>query len=165
MVEGRRPLRLRHSYSARCRVVWLMLSGLSPQAASTACGVSRSTAYRLLRRFEQGGWAALHDRPSVAKRCPHRLSAQAEAPILELRRQTTRPGQTARPKHSSASSNANGHTASSTHQASIEHEHSQAGYAGTTTTDHTAAWTATHPKAASHTLRGPTARPARLSRP
>jgi transposase InsO family protein len=88
MVEGRRPLRLRHSYSARCRVVWLMLSGLSPQAASTACGVSRSTAYRLLRRFEQGGWAALHDRPSVAKRCPHRLSAQAEAQILELRRQT-----------------------------------------------------------------------------
>src|SRR5437763_14534646 len=88
MVEGRRPLRLRHSYSARCRVVWLMLSGLSPQAAWTACGVSRSTAYRLLRRFEQGGWAALHDRPSVAKRCPHRLSAQAEAQILELRRQT-----------------------------------------------------------------------------
>src|SRR5205085_9487063 len=88
--------------------------------------------------------------------CPHRLSAQAEAQILELRRQTTRPGQTARPKHSSASSNANGHTASSTHQASIEHEHSQAGYAGTTTTDHTAASTATHPKAASHTLRGPT---------
>ena len=88
MVEGRRPLRLRHSYSARCRLVGLMLSGLSPQAASTACGMSRSTAYRLLRRLEQGGWAALQDGPSVAKHCPHRLSAQAEAQILELRRQT-----------------------------------------------------------------------------
>jgi transposase len=50
--------------------------------------MSRSTAYRLLRRLEQGGWAALQDGPSVAKHCPHRLSAQAEAQILELRRQT-----------------------------------------------------------------------------
>ena len=88
MVEGRPLLRLRHSYSARCRLVGLMLSGLSPQAASRACGMSRSTAYRLLHRYEQGGWAALRDRPPVAKHCPHRLSCEAEAQILELRRRT-----------------------------------------------------------------------------
>jgi transposase InsO family protein len=88
MVEGRRPLRLRHSWEARCRLVGLMLSGLSPQAASMACGMSRSTAYRLLRRYEQGGWSALRDRPSIARHCPHRLSPEAEAQILVLRRQT-----------------------------------------------------------------------------
>jgi transposase InsO family protein len=88
MEKGRSPGRLRHSYSARCRLVGLVLSGLSPQAASTACGMSRATAYRLFRRYQQGGWAALRDRPPIAKHCPHRLSLEAEAQIVELRRQT-----------------------------------------------------------------------------
>jgi transposase len=88
MLEGRPPARLRHSYSARCRLVGLMLSGLSPQAACVACGMSRSTAYRLLRRYEQGGWLALRDRPPIARHCPHRLSAEVEAQIVALRRQT-----------------------------------------------------------------------------
>src|SRR5579884_2953562 len=88
MEKGRPPARLRHSWEARCRLVELMLSGLSPCAASVACGMSRATAYRLLRRFEQGGWEALRDRPPVAKHCPHRLSAEAEAQIVALRRQT-----------------------------------------------------------------------------
>ena len=87
-MEGRRPLRLRHSWEARCRLVSLMLSGLSPQAASRACGMSRATAYRLLQRYQQGGWDALRDRPPVAKRCPHRLSVEAEFQIVELRRRT-----------------------------------------------------------------------------
>jgi transposase InsO family protein len=50
--------------------------------------MSRSTAYRLLRRYEQGGWPALRDRPPIAKYCPHRLSPEAEAQILALRRHT-----------------------------------------------------------------------------
>jgi transposase InsO family protein len=50
--------------------------------------MSRATAYRLLRRYEQQGWAGLRDRPPVAKQCPHRLTAQAEAQIVELRRRT-----------------------------------------------------------------------------
>jgi|1185.fasta_scaffold183306_1 transposase InsO family protein len=88
MVEGRRPLRLRHSWEARCRLVSLMLSGDSPQAAAVACGASRSTAYRLLRRYRDGGWEGLRDRPPIAKHCPHRLSLEAEAQIIALRRQT-----------------------------------------------------------------------------
>jgi transposase InsO family protein len=88
MVEGRRPLRLRHSWEARCRLVGLVLSGLSPQAASTACGMSRSTAYRLLGRYQQEGWDGLRDRPPIARHCPHRLSVEAEEQILALRRQT-----------------------------------------------------------------------------
>jgi transposase len=88
MEKGRRPGRLRHSWEARCRLVALMLSGLSPRAASTVCGMSRATAYRLLGRYQQGGWEALRDRPSIAKHCPHRLSPEAEAQIVALRRQT-----------------------------------------------------------------------------
>jgi transposase len=65
-----------------------MLSGFSPQAASGACGMSRSTAYRLLRRFEQGGWEALRDRPSTPRHQPRRLSREAEAEIVAIRQRT-----------------------------------------------------------------------------
>jgi transposase InsO family protein len=88
MGKGRRPGRLRHSWEARCRVVDLMLSGVEPKAAAVACGFSRASAYRLLRRYQEGGWEGLRDRPPIAKRCPHRLSAEAEAQIVLLRRRT-----------------------------------------------------------------------------
>jgi transposase InsO family protein len=88
MGKGRPPGRLRYSWEARCRLVSLVLSGLSPQAASMACGMSRSTAYRLLRRYQQDGWEALRDRPPIAKHHPHRLSPEAEEQIVLLRRQT-----------------------------------------------------------------------------
>jgi transposase InsO family protein len=88
MEKGRPPLRLRRSYSARCRLVGLMLDGEAPQAAAAACGTSRATAYRLLGRYRDGGWEALRDRPPIAKHCRHRLSAEAEAQIVELRSRT-----------------------------------------------------------------------------
>jgi transposase InsO family protein len=88
MLEGRPPARLRHSWEARCRLVSLMLSGDSPPAAAAACGMSRSTGYRLLRRYQEAGWDGLRDRPPIAGHCPHRLSAEAEAQIVALRRQT-----------------------------------------------------------------------------
>jgi transposase InsO family protein len=88
MVKGRRPLRLRHSWEARCRLVGLMLEGQTAQAAAAACGTSRSTAYRVFARYQAGGWEALRDRAPIARHCPHRLSAQAEAQIVALRHQT-----------------------------------------------------------------------------
>jgi transposase InsO family protein len=88
MEKGRPPGRLRHSYSARCRLVGVMLSGVDPQAAAVACGMSRATAYRLLRRYQEGGWDGLRDRPPIARHFPHRLSAEAEGQIVELRRRT-----------------------------------------------------------------------------
>jgi transposase InsO family protein len=93
MMKGRRPLRLRHSWEDRCRLVSLMLSGVSAQAAAAACGASRSTAYRLLRRFQEGGWEALRDRPPIAKHHPRRLSVEAEAQIVQLRMDTGWPPQ------------------------------------------------------------------------
>ena len=87
-MESRPPVRLRHSWEGRCRLVQMMLSGVAPQAAAAVCGASRATAYRLLVRYREGGWEALRDRPPVAKRCPHRLSVEAELQIVELRRRT-----------------------------------------------------------------------------
>ena len=87
-MQGRPPGRLRHSYSARCRLVSLVLSGLSPQSASVACGMSRSTAYRLCRRYAAGGWEALRDRPPVPRCQPRRLSEAQEREIVAVRQRT-----------------------------------------------------------------------------
>ena len=79
------PRRMRYSLESRCRIVALIVAGASPQAAAAACGASRATGYRLWRRYQEGGWSALGDRPPVPVRQPRRLSAAAEAEILEAR--------------------------------------------------------------------------------
>jgi hypothetical protein len=53
--------------------------------AAAACGARRATGYRLWRRYEQGGWAALADRPPVPKLQPRRLSRELEQRILAAR--------------------------------------------------------------------------------
>src|SRR5215207_4258330 len=79
------PRRMRFSFESRCRVVALVLAGQSPQAAAAACGASRATGYRLWRRYQDGGWAALADRPPVPRRQPRRLSLELEQRILAAR--------------------------------------------------------------------------------
>ena len=79
------PRRMRFSFESRCRLVALIVAGMSPGAAAAACGASRATGYRLWRRYREGGWAALADRPPVPRRQPRRLSAAAEAEILAAR--------------------------------------------------------------------------------
>ena len=76
---------MRFSFESRCRIVQLVLEGISPQAAAAAYGASRATGYRLWRRYQDGGWTALADRPPVPLRQPRRLSAEAEAEILAAR--------------------------------------------------------------------------------
>jgi transposase InsO family protein len=77
--------RMRFSFESRCRLVSLIVEGMSPQAAAAACGASRATGYRLWRRYRQGGWGALVDRPSTPIRQPRRLAAEAEREILAWR--------------------------------------------------------------------------------
>jgi transposase InsO family protein len=79
------PRRMRFSFESRCRLVSLIVEGMSPQAAAAACGASRATGSRLWRRYREGGWAALADRPSVPLRQPRRLSEREEAEILAAR--------------------------------------------------------------------------------
>jgi transposase len=79
------PRRMRFSFESRCRLVSLVLAGQSPQAAAAACGASRATGYRLWRRYQEGGWGALRDRPPVPKHQPRRLSRELEQRILAAR--------------------------------------------------------------------------------
>lgn len=79
------PLRMRYSLESRCRIVSLILAGESPQAAAAACGASRATGYRLWRRYQDGGWAALADRPSTPRRQPRRCSRELEQRIVAAR--------------------------------------------------------------------------------
>ena len=79
------PQRMRFSFESRCRIVALILAGESPQVAAAACGASRATGYRLWRRYCEGGWAALSDRPSTPHRQPRRLPVEVEQEILAWR--------------------------------------------------------------------------------
>lgn len=88
MFESSAPRRMRHSWEARCRLVVLMLEGVSPAQAAVVCGASRATAYRALARYRAGGWEALRDRAPIARSHPARLSPEAEQQIVELRRRT-----------------------------------------------------------------------------
>jgi transposase-like protein len=66
------PRRMRFPFESRCRIVQLVLEGANTQAAAATCGASRATGYRLSaigyrlwRRYQEGDWAALADRPPV----------------------------------------------------------------------------------------------------
>jgi len=76
---------MRFSFESRCRLVSLIIEGVSPQAAAAACGASRASGYRLWRRYQEGGWAALRDQPSVPRHQPRRLSHELEQRILAAR--------------------------------------------------------------------------------
>ena len=59
---------------------WSLLVRVRTEAAA-ACGASRATGYRLWRRYREGGWAALADRPPV----PQASAAAALGRELEQR--------------------------------------------------------------------------------
>jgi transposase len=82
-----RPRRKRLSWESRCEIVAkVALQGMRAEQAAACSGVHRSTVYRLLGRFEAGGWAGLPDRAPVPHRQPRRSSPQLERRILEARR-------------------------------------------------------------------------------
>jgi transposase InsO family protein len=83
-----RPRRKRLSWESRCEVVATIEAGVSPPLAAASGGCSRATAYRLWRRYREGGWAALQDRPSTPRHQPRRLSAEVEARIVATRERT-----------------------------------------------------------------------------
>ena len=83
-----RPRRKRLSWESRCEIVARIEAGMSPPLAAASGGASRATGYRLWRRYQEGGWAALRDRPSTPRRQPRRLCAEAEQRILAARRRS-----------------------------------------------------------------------------
>ncbi|MGE0025989.1 MAG: IS481 family transposase, partial [Thermoleophilia bacterium] len=80
------PRRKRLSWESRCEIVAKVRSqGMSPELAAASSGVHRSTVYRLLARFDLGGWAGLRCRPPIPARQPRRTSAEIEQRILVAR--------------------------------------------------------------------------------
>jgi transposase InsO family protein len=85
-----RPRRKRLSWESRCEIVAKVRElGMTAEQAAACSGVHRSTVYRLLERFDEGGWEALRERPSTPKAQPRRLAAELEAEIVAVRRRTS----------------------------------------------------------------------------
>lgn len=83
-----RPRRKRLSWESRCEIVARIEAGVSPPLAAACGGASRATAYRLWRRYQDGGWVALRDRPSTPRRQPRRLCPEAEQAIVAARQRS-----------------------------------------------------------------------------
>jgi len=64
--------------------------GWPPAHAAAMAGVSRQTVHKWLRRYREEGLSGLHDRPSIARRCPHRTAPETEATVLALRAEIRR---------------------------------------------------------------------------
>jgi transposase len=60
--------------------------GLSIRQVAEKVGVSRQTLHAWLARYEAEGLEGLKDRSHRPVRCPHQMSAEVEAMLLELRR-------------------------------------------------------------------------------
>ena len=68
-------------------VMAVQVDGLTVTEVADKFGVSRQTVHEWLRRYEQGGLAALDDRSHRPVSCPHQMPAAVEARVCELRRE------------------------------------------------------------------------------
>ncbi len=69
-------------YKAVCEV----LDGATVLDVAQRNGVARQTVHAWLRRYANGGLAALADKSSKPETCPHQMPATVEARVLEMRR-------------------------------------------------------------------------------
>ncbi|MFC4061653.1 IS481 family transposase [Planomonospora corallina] len=70
----------------RYRAVLEVEAGCPVTEVAQRYGVSRQSVHGWVRRYRDGGLAALADRSHRPDRCPHRTAAQIEALVCELRR-------------------------------------------------------------------------------
>ena len=73
------------SPASRLLLVERVDAGWSVSAVSASLGVSQRTVFKWLRRFRDGGKAALLDRSSRPAECPHQTSVRKTGTILRLR--------------------------------------------------------------------------------
>ena len=72
----------------RVRFIALLKETDEPFAAlCLQFGISRKTGYKWVECYEQAGPAGLHDRPSVARACPHRTPEPLVRALCELRKE------------------------------------------------------------------------------
>ncbi len=61
-------------------------------------GLSKRWVFQLLRRFKEGGYAALEPRSRRPKSCPHQIKGRVERLIVKLRHELTAAGHDAGPE-------------------------------------------------------------------
>jgi transposase InsO family protein len=71
----------------RHRAVLEVLDGASVTDVARLYGVSRKTVHKWLRRYAAEGLKGLADRSSRPQSCPHQMTPQVEARIVEMRRE------------------------------------------------------------------------------
>jgi transposase InsO family protein len=64
----------------------ILEQGLRPEEAAQAAGVSVRTAYKWLKRYQEEGWAGLHNRSSRPHQCPHATPPERQEAIVEDRK-------------------------------------------------------------------------------
>ncbi|CAJ1582322.1 IS481 family transposase [[Mycobacterium] wendilense] len=75
---------------ARRLIVERVAAGWPPAQVAEQLGISRATVYKWLRRYAEGGDAALADRSSRPHRMPRRTSDRVEKKVLAARRRRKR---------------------------------------------------------------------------
>ena len=75
---------------ARGLIVERVAAGWPAAHVAEQLGVSRATVHKWVRRFAEGGQAALHDRSSRPQRMPHQTSRTIEKQVLAARRRRKR---------------------------------------------------------------------------
>lgn len=76
----------------RYRAVIDVLDGMSVTEVAQRNGVSRQSVHTWLRRYANGGMAALADKSSKPESCPHQMAPLTEARVISLRREHPRWG-------------------------------------------------------------------------
>jgi transposase InsO family protein len=85
------------SNRARYIVEAIVLEHRSPSELARTHKVSRSWIYKMLERFEHGGYASLEPRSRRPRSCSHQVGAKVQELILKLRRDLTAAGHDAGP--------------------------------------------------------------------
>ena len=76
----------------RLRLCRLIEDGWTVAAAAESFRISRQTAHKWWRRYQQAGHAGLVDRSSRPRRCPTKTPAKVERRVVALRRSHAGPG-------------------------------------------------------------------------
>jgi transposase InsO family protein len=83
---------------ARYLVEAVVVGGQSPNQLARSHSISRSWLFELLRRFREGGYAALEPRSRRPHSCSHQVGPQVQAAILALRQELIAAGDDAGPQ-------------------------------------------------------------------
>jgi len=82
---------------ARYIVDAVVLEHRSPTELARDHGISRRWIHKLVKRFKEGGYAALEPRSRRPHFCPHQTSSEVQAKVLQLRRELDAAGHDAGP--------------------------------------------------------------------